>query len=305
MSQPSVSTPSKSSKEQATPNNIITEIDLSDVIIDVVSVSTVLVHATPMRKVRISSSRKSKPTKVSTSSTPSITARNMNDLEPPTGVNKPMSMTSLYDVDKNIRVLISQVLGIDPKKNVVSDVFTSLAQLDNNTENPKNNPDVHAPTLSPEKSQDKERSEDIINELGNKDKNLVDQPTSIVNIEELDSNDVPIGQRLAPGIDKRLKNRKGQVVGSSITPSDSVRKKANVGTTKIWSKVVTPTPKKKSLKRNAVPSESSESDQDVEHNVHDIISTSKKQASGKKIPANIPEVPLDDIFFHYLRCWKM
>lgn len=106
---------------------------------------------------------------------------------------------------------------------------------------------MHAPTLSPEKSQDKERSDDIINKLGNKDKNHVDQPTDIVNIEELDSDDIPIGQRLAPGISKRLNSWKGQVVGSSSTPSKYVRKKANVGPTIRWSNVVTPTPKRKFL----------------------------------------------------------
>ncbi|XP_050896344.1 uncharacterized protein LOC127103099 [Lathyrus oleraceus] len=159
---------------------------------------------------------------------------------------------------------------------------------------------MHAPTLSPEKSQDKEMSDDIINKLGNKDKNHVDQPTDIVNIEELDSDDIPIGKRLAPGISKRLNSWKGQVVGSSSTPSKYVRKKANVGPTIRWSNVVTPTPKKKYLKRKEVPSESSEYDQDVEHNVQDIISTSRKQASGKKIPTNIHEVPLDNISFHYV-----
>ncbi|XP_050876793.1 uncharacterized protein LOC127080517 [Lathyrus oleraceus] len=286
-----------------------------------------------MRKVRTSSSRKSKPTKVSTASTPSMTVRNMNDPELPPGVKKPMFMTSLYldpisiepnvgmneacsdvtsvmenfeafvpsnkprfvttlrkssvivadrdGVNKNICVLISQVLGIDPKKNVVPDVSISLTQPDNNTKNPRDNPDVHAQTLSPEKSQDKERSEDITNDL---DKNLVDQPTYLVNIEDLDSDDVPIG--------------KGQVVRSSNTPSKSIRKKTSVGPTKRWSKVVNPTPKEKSLKRKDVPSKYSESDQDIEHNVQDIISTSRKQAFGKKIPSNIPEVPLDNIFFH-------
>lgn len=169
--------------------------------------------------------------------------------------NKPRSITTLSkysmivadrdDVNKNIRVLISQVLGIAHKTNVVSDVSTSLAQPDNNTENPI----------------------DMANELGNKDKNLIDQPTGIVNIEELDSDDVHIGKRLAPGISKRLKNRKGQAVGSSNPPFKSVKNKASVGSIKRWSEVVTPVSKKKSLKRKEVPYESSESDHDVEHNV--------------------------------------
>ncbi|XP_050914639.1 uncharacterized protein LOC127129517 [Lathyrus oleraceus] len=247
----------------------------------------------------------------------------MNDPEPLTGVNKPMSMTSLYldsvYIEPNVGrmksaplqqillkmlKLLEPVLGIDPKTNVTPDVSISLAQPDNNYENTRNDLDVHAPTLSLslslEKYQDKERPEYILNELGNKDKNSIDQPNDIVNIEELDSDYVPIGKRLSPGIAKRLKNKKGQVVWSSSTPSKSFRKKANVGPTKRLSKVVTPTPKKKSLKRKEVPAESSESDQDIEHNVHDIISTFRKQASGKKIPANILELPLNNISFHYV-----
>ncbi|XP_050919331.1 uncharacterized protein LOC127136859 [Lathyrus oleraceus] len=247
MSQTSISIPSKSSKEKSNPKSIGTEIDLFDVITDVVPLSIVHVHATPMRKARTSSSRKGKPTKVSTSSIPSITARNMNDPKPLTIVKKPMSMT---------------ILGINPKINLVLDVSTSLAQPDNNIENPKDKLDVDAPTLSPEKSQDKERSEDMTNELGNKDKNHVGQPTEIVNIEELDSDDIPIG--------------KGQLVGSSSTPSKSVKNKTSIDPTKKWSKVVT----------------------------HDIISTSRKQAPGKKIPANISEVPLDNISFHSVEKWK-
>ncbi|KAI5443343.1 hypothetical protein KIW84_012126 [Lathyrus oleraceus] len=128
-------------------------------------------------------------------------------------------------------------MGIDPKTNVVPDVFTSLAQPDNNTDNPRDKFDANTPTMSPEKLHDKERSREMTDDLGDKDKNHVeknDQPTDILNIEELDSDDVPIEQRLALDIAKRLKNRKGQVVESSNTPSKFVRNKASVGPTKRW-----------------------------------------------------------------------
>ncbi|XP_050897704.1 uncharacterized protein LOC127104565 [Lathyrus oleraceus] len=140
-------------------------------------------------------------------------------------------------------------------------------------------------------------------DLADKDKNPIeknDQPTDIVNIEELDSDDVPIGQRMALGIAKRLKNIKGQAIEYSSTPSKSIRKRASGSTTKRWSKVVTPASKKKPLKRKEVPYDSSEYNHDVEHNIQDIISTSRKKASRKKIPANIPKVPIDNISFHYV-----
>lgn len=65
-----------------------------------------------------------------------------------------------------------------------------------------------------------------------------------------------------------------------------------------WNKVVTLVSKKKSLKRKEVPYESSESDHDVEHNVQEIVSATRKQASRKKIPENILEVPIDNASFH-------
>ncbi|KAI5408155.1 hypothetical protein KIW84_054117 [Lathyrus oleraceus] len=287
MSQSSVSTPSKHSKEKSNPKNLGTEIDLYDVITNVVPLSIFPVHTTPMRKVRTLSSRKGKPSKsmtslylhpiniepnVDVSKDCPIMTNDMEDVEASETNNRPRSVTTLSksnmivadrdDIDKNICVLIFQVLGIDPQTNVVSDVSTSLAP-DNNIENPKDKPDVNALTLSPMKSQDKERFGEMTNEQGDKDKNPIeknDQPTDLVNVEELDSDDVPIGKRLAPGIPKRLKKRKGQVVGSSSTPSKSVKNKASVDPTKRWSKVVTPVSKKKLLKRKEVPSKPSEYD---------------------------------------------
>lgn len=95
-----------------------------------------------------------------------------------------------------------------------------------------------------------------------------------------------------------MKNRKCKAIESSSTSSKSLRKIASVGPTKRQSKVVIRVSKKKSLKRKGVPSESSDSDHDVENNVQDIVYTARNQASGKKIPANIPEVPIDNISFH-------
>ena len=151
--------------------------------------------------------------------------------------------------------------------------------------NPLDKSNVNVSTLSPEKSKDKEGSEVMTSDPADKDENFVekkDQPTDIVNIEDLNSDDVPIGQRLAPRIAKRLKNKKGQDIESSSTPFKSLRKIASVGPTKRWSKVVTPVSKKKYLKRKEVPSESSESGPDVEHNVQDIISTAKSKNLGRR-----------------------
>ena len=62
---------------------------------------------------------------------------------------------------------------------------------------------MNVSTLSPEKSKDKEMSEGMTGDLADKDEKSVekkDQPTDIVYIEDLDSDDVPISQRLDPGV---------------------------------------------------------------------------------------------------------
>ncbi|XP_050919429.1 uncharacterized protein LOC127136972 [Lathyrus oleraceus] len=138
-------------------------------------------------------------------------------------------------------------------------------------------------------------------DLDEKEENSIekkDQYIDIVNIDDLDSDDETIGKRLAPGIAKRLKNIKGKAIESSSTPLKSLRRRTSVGPTKGWRKVVTHVSKKKYLKRKEVPYESSESDHDVEHNVQDIISSTRKKSYVKKIPANIPEVPINNISFH-------
>ena len=124
------------------------------------------------------------------------------------------------------------MLGIEPKNNVVPNVSTSLTQSDNTTETPLNKSDVNVSTLSPEKLKDKEASKGMTGDLDDKDENSIekkDQSTVIVNVKDMDSDDVLINQRLAPGIAKRLKNRKGQAIESSYTPSKSLRKRASVG----------------------------------------------------------------------------
>lgn len=86
----------------------------------------------------------------------------MKNVETYENTSKPIFVTTLSkssmivadkdEVDKNICVLVSQVLGIELKTSVVPDVSTSLAQPDNTTETPLDKYDVNVSTQSPEKS---------------------------------------------------------------------------------------------------------------------------------------------------------
>lgn len=213
----------------------------------------------------------------------------MENVETSKNTSKPRSVTTLSkssmivddrcDVDKHIHVLISQVLGIEPNTGVVPDVSISLAQRDNTTDTALDKFDVNMSIQSPEKLEDKEDSDGMSSDLADKEANSIekkDQSTYIISIDDLNSDDEPIGKRLASGLAKRLKNIKGKGVESCSTHSKSLRRRTSVDPTKGRSKVFTPVSKKKYLKRKEVPLESSESSHDVEHNVQDIVSSTRK-----------------------------
>ncbi|KAL5131479.1 hypothetical protein HKD37_12G034367 [Glycine soja] len=116
-------------------------------------------------------------------------------------------------------------------------------------------------------------------------------PGNLINLEEVESDEEPIANRLAPGIAERLQSRKGK---SPLKRSGRIKTMAQKKSTPITpatsrrSKVAIPSKKRKEIS-------SSDSDEDVELDV----STSKKaKTSGKKVPGNVPDAPLDNISFH-------
>ncbi|KAL5153602.1 hypothetical protein HKD37_19G053108 [Glycine soja] len=116
-------------------------------------------------------------------------------------------------------------------------------------------------------------------------------PGDLIDLEEVESDEEPIANRLAPGIAERLQSRKGK---TPLKRSGRIKTMAQKKSTPITpatsrrSKVAIPSKKRKEIS-------SSDSDEDVELDV----STSKKaKTSGKKVPGNVPDAPLDNISFH-------
>ncbi|KAL5191242.1 hypothetical protein HKD37_04G010534 [Glycine soja] len=116
-------------------------------------------------------------------------------------------------------------------------------------------------------------------------------PGDLIDLEEAESDEEPIANKLAPGIAERLQSRKGK---TPIKRSGRIKTMAQKKSTPI-----TPTTSRRS--KVAIPSKkrkeicSSDSDDDVELDV----STSKRaKKSGKKVPENVPDAPLDNISFH-------
>ncbi|XP_058725917.1 uncharacterized protein LOC131597221 [Vicia villosa] len=113
------------------------------------------------------------------------------------------------------------------------------------------------------------------------------QADKVINLDDLSNDDLVAS--INPSIEKRLIRRKGK---------QAVAKPTSVGPKKSWSKVV---PKK--IKARIIAE--NESDSDVAVNVNDIHP--KKKVSTSKLATSVPEVPIDNISFHYpssLLRWK-
>ncbi|XP_058779196.1 uncharacterized protein LOC131653134 [Vicia villosa] len=115
------------------------------------------------------------------------------------------------------------------------------------------------------------------------------QSDKVINLDDLSDDDLVAS--INPSIARRLMRRKGkQVVAEDSQKTRVVAKPTSVRPKKPWSKVV---PKKRKARIIA----ENESDSDVVVDVNDIHP--KKKASTSKLAASVPEVPIDNISFHY------
>ncbi|XP_058760696.1 uncharacterized protein LOC131634029 [Vicia villosa] len=123
------------------------------------------------------------------------------------------------------------------------------------------------------------------------------QADKVINLDDLSDDDLVAS--INPSIAKRLIRRKGkQAVAEDSLKKKAVVKPTSVGPKKSWSKVV---PKKRKARIIA----ENESDSDGAVNVNDIHP--KKKVNTTKLATSVPEVPIDNISFHYpssLLRWK-
>ncbi|KAH1209976.1 hypothetical protein GmHk_15G044369 [Glycine max] len=181
------------------------------------------------------------------------------------------------EMDKKIRSIVSSILKDASVPDVDKDVPTSSA------------PNAEAlPSPSEEESTEEE---DQASEETPAPRAPEPAPGDLIDLEEVESDEEPIANRLAPGIAERLQSRKGK---TPIKRSGRIKTMAQKKSTPITpttfrrSKVAIPSKKRKEIS-------SSDSDDDVELDV----STSKRaKKSGRKVPGNVPDAPLDNISFH-------
>ncbi|XP_057432440.1 uncharacterized protein LOC130725209 [Lotus japonicus] len=170
-------------------------------------------------------------------------------------------------------------------------------------------PDVRASVLADGSTQEISGKESTAREdSGSKESSQ--SPASIQNISDDDSDDVPLTASLPDSVAARIK-RKRRVSDVEESPAPKKKTKSTPTTSKSKQKDVKGKGKQqqvksKSVKKKKVPLAAEESGSDVEGDVEDILPYEKKYA-GKRIPQNVPAVPIDNVSFHaegHVQKWK-
>ncbi|KAH1247528.1 hypothetical protein GmHk_06G017418 [Glycine max] len=198
------------------------------------------------------------------------------------------------EMDKKIRSMVSSILKEASVPEADEDVPTSSTPNVSMPDVEKDVPTSSGPNDEVLSSPSKERSteeDDQAAEETPAPRAPEPAPGDLIDLEEVESDEEPIANRLAPGIAERLQSRKGK---TPIKRSGRIKTMAQKKSTPVTpatsrrSKVAIPSKKRKEIS-------SSESDDDVELDV----STSKRaKKSGRKVPGNVPDAPLDNISFH-------
>ncbi|KAH1247085.1 hypothetical protein GmHk_06G017055 [Glycine max] len=198
------------------------------------------------------------------------------------------------EMDKKIRSIVSSILKDASVPDAGEDVPTSSTPNVSVPDVEKDVPTSSGPNAEVLSSPSKERSteeDDQATKETPAPRAPEPAPGDLIDLEEVESDEEPIANRLAPGVAERLQSRKGK---TPIKRSGRIKTMAQKKSTPITptssrrSKVAIPSKKRKEIS-------SSDSDEDVELDV----STSKRaKTSGKKVPENVPDAPLDNISFH-------
>ncbi|KAL5162292.1 hypothetical protein HKD37_07G019429 [Glycine soja] len=198
------------------------------------------------------------------------------------------------EMDKKIRSIVSNILKNASVPEADEDVPTSSTPNVSVPDVDKDVPTSSAPNAEALPSPSEEESteeDDQATEETPAPKAPEPAPGDLIDLEDVESDEEPIANKLAPGIAERLQSRKGKTpLKRSGRIKTMAQKKSTpiTPTTSRRSKVAIPSKKRKEIS-------SSDSDDDVELDV----STSKRaKKSGKKVPENVPDAPLDNISFH-------
>jgi len=117
-----------------------------------------------------------------------------------------------------------------------------------------------------------------------------------VNIDDIVSYDNSPVERDVESVAKRLRSNKGKTVLSEVETAKTKSKIVGVGPKKGWSKVEVKSTAGRTRKRKVVPT--NESDYDVEGDAPNIIPSTSRKSTKKKIVQTVANVPIDKVSFH-------
>ncbi|KAK2422367.1 hypothetical protein QL285_032907 [Trifolium repens] len=246
------------------------------------------------------------------------------------------ALNSLKDTIPNPNVapdVTTSLAQDEPTPDIVGNTVNTQEQVDEEHDADE----IVVPQSEKEPAADEEEDIDIPST-----DNVVSVDDDVVDVDAMDDLDQTVREVAGGSIARRLRNRKGKyadvvekvvtkatpskknkMIGPSRKPSkveiasekkkkSGKRKQAEVGDSDyeleedvphIGSNIVSPAKKKsqKKFHRAAIP------ELDVVHDVPNIVSTGKKKISGRIIPQNVPDVPMDNISFHFIESaqkWK-
>ncbi|KAK2361264.1 hypothetical protein QL285_086431 [Trifolium repens] len=248
--------------------------------------------------------------------------------------------------DQVVEEVLNSLKDTIPEPNVVPDVETSLAQKEPTPDIVGNAVEEENLVPLNHESIVQQNNEEPADENGADENTTADNAMSVdvdvVDVDTMADLEQTVSEVASGSIARRLRNRKGKdadVVETAVTKATPSKKKKMVGPSRkaskveiasekkkasgkrkhvevgdsdyeveedvshIASNIVSPSKKKsqKKFRRAAIP------DLDVVDDVPNIVSTGKKKVGGKIIPQNVPDVPMDNISFHFIESaqkWK-
>ncbi|KAK2392363.1 hypothetical protein QL285_065733 [Trifolium repens] len=248
--------------------------------------------------------------------------------------------------DQVMEEVLNSLKDTIPEPNVVPDVETSLAQKEPTPDIVGNAVEEENLVPLNHESIVQQDNEEPADENGADENTTADNAMSVdvdvVDVDTMADLEQTVSEVASGSIARRLRNRKGKnadVVETVVTKATPSKKKKMVGPSRKASKVEIASEKKKaSGKRKHVEVEDSdyEVEEDVPHiasnivspskkksqkkfrraaipdldvvdDVPNIVSTGKKKVGGKIIPQNVPDIPMDNISFHFIESaqkWK-
>ncbi|KAK2368384.1 hypothetical protein QL285_081581 [Trifolium repens] len=248
--------------------------------------------------------------------------------------------------DQVVEEVLNSLKDTILEPNVVPDVETSLAQKEPTPDTVGNAVEEENLVPLNHENIVQQENEEPADENGADENTTADNAMSVdvdvVDVDTMADLEQTVSEVASGSIARRLRNRKGKdadVVETVVTKATPSKKKKMIGPSRkaskveiarekkkasgkrkhvevgdsdyeveedvphIASNIVSPSKKKSQKKfcRAAIP------DLDVVDDVPNIVSTGKKKVGGKIIPQNVPDVPMDNISFHFIESaqkWK-